>query len=128
MITARIDCGAKNTKTVIMKDGQIMGKGSVLTGFDQEKAAEDNLSEDDFLDDEFLEDDFPEDDLPLDELVGIRDPLEPVNRAFFVFNDKLYFWVLKPVSKGYSYIAPETVRVGISNFFYNFISFYLMTS
>ncbi len=38
MITAGIDCGAKNTKTIIMKDGQIIGKGKVLTGFDQNKA------------------------------------------------------------------------------------------
>jgi benzoyl-CoA reductase subunit D len=38
MITAGIDCGAKNTKTVIMKDGKITGKGKVLTGFDQNKA------------------------------------------------------------------------------------------
>lgn len=34
MITAGIDCGAKNTKTVILKDGKILGKGQVLTGFD----------------------------------------------------------------------------------------------
>ncbi len=38
MITAGIDCGARNTKTVIMKDGSVIGRGSVLTGFDQEKA------------------------------------------------------------------------------------------
>ncbi|MBW2617168.1 MAG: CoA activase [Deltaproteobacteria bacterium] len=38
MITAGIDCGAKNTKTIVMKDGQIIGKGMVLTGFDQNKA------------------------------------------------------------------------------------------
>lgn len=38
MITAGIDCGAKNTKAVLMKDGEIIGKGIVLTGFDQEKA------------------------------------------------------------------------------------------
>jgi benzoyl-CoA reductase subunit D len=38
MISAGIDCGAKNTKTVIMKDKEIIGKGSVLTGFDQEAA------------------------------------------------------------------------------------------
>jgi len=30
MITAGIDCGAKNTKTIIMKDGQVIGKGMVL--------------------------------------------------------------------------------------------------
>ncbi len=38
MITAGMDCGAKNTKTIIMKDGRIIGKGSVPTGFDQDKA------------------------------------------------------------------------------------------
>jgi benzoyl-CoA reductase subunit D len=43
MITAGIDCGAKNTKTVILKSGEIIGKGSVLTGFDLERAAEGSL-------------------------------------------------------------------------------------
>ena len=43
MITAGIDCGAKNTKTVILKDGEVIGKGMVLTGFDQEKAVEESL-------------------------------------------------------------------------------------
>lgn len=38
MITAGIDCGAKNTKTVIMKDGMIISKATVSTGFDQNKA------------------------------------------------------------------------------------------
>ena len=38
MITAGIDCGAKNTKTVILKDGKIIGKGLKLTGFDQAAA------------------------------------------------------------------------------------------
>ena len=45
MITAGIDCGAKNTKTVILKDGQIIGKGKVLTGFDQEKAVNESLAQ-----------------------------------------------------------------------------------
>lgn len=45
MITAGIDCGAKNTKTIIMKDGQIIGKGKVLTGFDQKKAVNDSLGQ-----------------------------------------------------------------------------------
>lgn len=43
MITAGIDCGAKNTKTVILKDGKIIGKGNVLTGFDQAKAIKESL-------------------------------------------------------------------------------------
>lgn len=45
MIAAGIDCGAKNTKTVIMKDGKIIGKGKVLTGFDQEKAIHASIDE-----------------------------------------------------------------------------------
>ena len=38
MITAGIDCGAKNTKAVILKDGKIIGKGLALTGFEQAEA------------------------------------------------------------------------------------------
>jgi benzoyl-CoA reductase subunit D len=43
MITAGIDCGAKNTKTVILKDGKIIGQGLVPTGFDQKKAVDESL-------------------------------------------------------------------------------------
>jgi len=49
----------------------------------------------------------------------IADPIEPVNRAFFHFNDKLYFWVLKPVATGYKAVIPEDGRIGIKNFFSN---------
>lgn len=49
----------------------------------------------------------------------ISDPLEPVNRVIFAFNDKLYFWLIKPVLKGYSTATPTAVRTGISNFFSN---------
>jgi len=49
----------------------------------------------------------------------IADPLEPVNRAFFHFNDKLYFWVLKPIATGYKTIIPEEGRIGVRNFFSN---------
>jgi benzoyl-CoA reductase subunit D len=43
MITAGIDCGAKNTKSVIIKDRKILGKAIVLTGFDQVKAISDSF-------------------------------------------------------------------------------------
>jgi phospholipid-binding lipoprotein MlaA len=49
----------------------------------------------------------------------IADPIEPVNRAFFHFNDKLYFWVLKPLATGYKTIIPEDGRIGVRNFFSN---------
>lgn len=54
-----------------------------------------------------------------DDLPTISDPLEPLNRVFFKVNDKLYFWVLNPVSRGYTKVAPEPVRVGVRNFFSN---------
>jgi phospholipid-binding lipoprotein MlaA len=49
----------------------------------------------------------------------LPDPLEPINRAFFEFNDRLYFWVLKPVARGYSFVVPEKMRVGVGNVFKN---------
>lgn len=49
----------------------------------------------------------------------IADPLEPLNRAMFTFNDKLYFWVLKPVARGYSTVVPEWGRVRVKNIFQN---------
>jgi phospholipid-binding lipoprotein MlaA len=53
------------------------------------------------------------------EITAIPDPLEPFNRAMFHFNDKLYFWVLKPVAQGYNQVVPEPARVGVRNFFSN---------
>ncbi len=52
-------------------------------------------------------------------LPTVADPLEPVNRAIFVFNDKAYFWVLKPVARGYRAVVPEGARVSVRNFFSN---------
>jgi len=49
----------------------------------------------------------------------IPDPLEPWNRAMFTFNDKLYFWVAKPLARGYSVIVPEWGRVRVKNIFHN---------
>lgn len=49
----------------------------------------------------------------------IADPFEPVNRAFFTVNDKLYFWVLKPVTRAYSFLLPEQVRLSVNNVFDN---------
>ncbi|MDY6820437.1 MAG: VacJ family lipoprotein [Deferribacterota bacterium] len=49
----------------------------------------------------------------------IADPLEPFNRAMFYFNDKLYFYLLKPVAQGYSFVVPEPIREHIDKAFYN---------
>ena len=49
----------------------------------------------------------------------IADPIEPVNRAIFTFNDKAYYWFFKPVAKGYNVVVPQGVRVAVRNFFSN---------
>jgi phospholipid-binding lipoprotein MlaA len=51
--------------------------------------------------------------------VTIPDPIEPWNKAMYQFNDKLYFWVLKPVAKGYSFVIPEPARVAVHNIYAN---------
>jgi phospholipid-binding lipoprotein MlaA len=47
------------------------------------------------------------------------DPWEPVNANIFEFNLKMDRYVLKPVAKGYDFILPNPVQVGISNIFSN---------
>ncbi|MEJ2470467.1 MAG: VacJ family lipoprotein [Desulfuromonadales bacterium] len=48
----------------------------------------------------------------------VSDPLEPVNRGIFWFNDKLYFYLFKPVARGYR-VVPEPVRESVGNAFDN---------
>ena len=54
-----------------------------------------------------------------DDVVEVYDPLETFNRGMFWFNDKAYFYVMKPVAKGWRWLAPEPLRLGIRNFFSN---------
>lgn len=52
-------------------------------------------------------------------VVKVYDPLEPFNRAMFHFNNGLYDYVFRPVSKGYVTVVPSPVRSGVGNFFTN---------
>ena len=54
-----------------------------------------------------------------EEAEAIADPLKPWNKLWFHFNDKFYFWILKPVSKGYGFLLPKYVRLRIKDFFNN---------
>lgn len=54
-----------------------------------------------------------------EEVPEIADPLRPWNKAMYHFNDKLYFWVLKPVTVVYTYAVPEPIRILFNNFFDN---------
>jgi phospholipid-binding lipoprotein MlaA len=49
----------------------------------------------------------------------VADPFAPWNRLMFHFNDKLYYWVVKPAAKGYNGAIPEPVRTSVGNFFRN---------
>ena len=48
-----------------------------------------------------------------------RDPLEPLNRGIYQFNDAVDKAVIKPVAQGYKEVLPQPVRTGVSNFFSN---------
>ncbi len=72
------------------------------------EAEEDSLDDLGFFDEETEE-----------EVVQVADPLFPWNWAMFHFNDRLYFWVLKPLARGYRAVIPTPVRSGVKNFFHN---------
>jgi len=48
-----------------------------------------------------------------------RDPLEPLNRAVYQFNDALDKAVMKPVATVYRDVLPDFARTGVTNFFNN---------
>ncbi|KVT42487.1 VacJ family lipoprotein [Burkholderia ubonensis] len=47
------------------------------------------------------------------------DPLEPMNRAVYTFNDTVDRNIAVPIAKGYQKVTPTPVRTAISNFFSN---------
>ncbi len=74
--------GHQNKETTILALNQTTSK----QGDNEEDSSDDSL--------EFFGEDAEE------EVVQVADPLSPWNRAMFHFNDKLYFWLLKPLSRG----------------------------
>lgn len=49
----------------------------------------------------------------------VSDPLEPVNRAIFGFNEKVDYYVLDPITRGYRFLVPTPARRGVERFFRN---------
>ncbi len=49
----------------------------------------------------------------------VFDPLSGYNRFMTGVNDKIYLWLLKPVSTGYSKVTPKVVRSSVNRFFTN---------
>jgi phospholipid-binding lipoprotein MlaA len=50
---------------------------------------------------------------------GPYDPLEPMNRAVFNFNEMVYDNVFDPVARGYKKVTPDPVELVVGNFFSN---------
>lgn len=48
-----------------------------------------------------------------------RDPLEPLNRGIYQFNDYADGLLIKPAAEFYSFVVPEWARARVSNFFSN---------
>ena len=85
--------------------------GDTPTTVDADPAAADQTAtEEEEEDDLFLFED--------EEELDVWDPIEPVNRGISWFNDKLYFYLMKPVARGYRRV-PEPWRVSVKNFFSN---------
>lgn len=47
------------------------------------------------------------------------DPLEPLNRGIYAFNDTFDRALLKPVSQAYKAVTPDPIDKGVTNFFNN---------
>ena len=51
--------------------------------------------------------------------MGMPDPLEDVNRMTLKMNDAADKVLLEPIAKGYRYVTPEVMRIGVRNFLRN---------
>lgn len=49
----------------------------------------------------------------------VYDPLEPMNRKIFAFNEQFDRYLLHPVSQAWEFVTPGFVREGVGNFFGN---------
>ncbi len=108
----------------IAGSAELVNPGSVMYPdlLRDEGGSSDLLKDDPYMPepDEVLNDPIFEDDFSFNPpAFVVRDPLESMNRVFFEFNDRLYFWLLKPVSRGYAAVLPLDIRQCLSNFFTN---------
>ena len=60
-----------------------------------------------------------EEETPGGEVEEIWDPLEPVNRGMFWFNDHFDRYLFEPVARGYDWVMPRGVQNSFDRFFYN---------
>lgn len=58
----------------------------------------------------------------------VSDPLEPMNRAIFKFNEKFDKHVFEPAAKGYRWIVPDPIEMLAGNFFSNLNDVVVLTN
>jgi phospholipid-binding lipoprotein MlaA len=99
---------------------QLLAQQSDETSDKQSETPRDEVLEEADAEDEG-DDEYDDDDEYADEedVELIPDPFFEMNTGFYHFNDKMYFWVLKPVARGYGFIIPQELRTGVRNIFYN---------
>lgn len=68
----------------------------------------------------FAADDSNNEEVPATKSSQVWDPLEGFNRGVFKFNDRVYFWVMKPSATIYKAYIPEGTRECLRNAFTNF--------
>jgi phospholipid-binding lipoprotein MlaA len=104
----------KRTATIFFLFGLLCLIAYIAPGFSFALDAELNIRSTAFEDeDDFkLDDDWDIDDEPL----LVYDPYEKYNRFMFNTNDKLYQFVLIPLSKGYDFLVPRKIQGSANNF------------
>ncbi len=60
-----------------------------------------------------------EEDLSAIGIEAISDPIEPVNRVIFAFNDGLDIMILRPIAAIYGFVMPEVVKSAVRRMFDN---------
>jgi phospholipid-binding lipoprotein MlaA len=98
----------KKTAILLMLSGIFLFLPSVQAVYSDDSPTAQTRPSDD---EEYLDEDAPR--------MTIADPLSELNQGIFEFNDKLYFWVLKPVAQGFRAVVPTPVRQCFRNFLHN---------
>jgi phospholipid-binding lipoprotein MlaA len=62
-----------------------------------------------------------EEEVEAESAVEPFDPLSGYNRFMTQVNDKLYFWIMKPIGKGYAFVVPECGRLAVDRCFKNIL-------
>lgn len=116
LVLALAPVGCAHQTGVVAPGGSPVAAGAPESGAPRDAAPGVAAQQDPVVDDLAADDDFEEWDTPS---VQVADPLGPFNRIMFQFNDKFYFWLLKPVSQAYRKVVPGLARTGVENFFNN---------